>query len=110
MQVLEIGGVKIKPGETKRIELPMRPLYTDTRMSMPVHVQRGKKDGPTMFVSAAVHGDELNGIEIVNRLLKSKSIKFLRGTLIAVPIVNGYGVLSQSRSLPDRRDLNRSFP
>ena len=110
MKDLEIGGVIIKPGQIKRIELPMPPLYTDTIMSMPVHVQRGKRDGPTMFVSAAVHGDELNGIEIVNRLLKSKSIKFLRGTLIAVPIVNSYGVLSQSRYLPDRRDLNRSFP
>ncbi len=110
MQELEIGGVTIKAGETKRIELPMPPLYTDTRMSMPVHVQRGKKDGPIMFVSGAVHGDELNGIEIVNRLLKNKSIKTLRGTLIAVPIVNGYGVLNQSRYLPDRRDLNRSFP
>ncbi len=100
----------IKKGETKRIELPMPPLYTDTRMSMPVHVQRGKRDGPTMFVSGAVHGDELNGIEIVNRLLKNKSLKSLKGTLIAVPIVNGYGVLNQSRYLPDRRDLNRSFP
>jgi predicted deacylase len=110
MQELKIGGTCIKPGETKRIELPMPPLYTDTRMSMPVHVQRGKRDGPTMFISAAVHGDELNGIEIVNRLLKSKSIKSLRGSLIAVPIVNGYGVLNQSRYLPDRRDLNRSFP
>ena len=110
MKDLEIGGVSIKRGETKRIELPMPPLYTDTRMSMPVHVQRGKRDGPTMFVSGAVHGDELNGIEIVNRLLKNKSLKYLKGTLIAVPIVNGYGVLNQSRYLPDRRDLNRSFP
>lgn len=110
MKDIEIGGVTIKRGETKRIELPMPPLYTDTRMSMPVHVQRGKRDGPTMFVSGAVHGDELNGIEIVNRLLKHKSLKYLKGTLIAVPIVNGYGVLNQSRYLPDRRDLNRSFP
>jgi hypothetical protein len=75
-----------------------------------MQVQRGKREGPTMFVSTAVHGDELNGIEIVNRLLKSKSITFLRGTLIAVPSLNGYGVLSQSRYLPDRRDLNRNFP
>lgn len=110
MKELEIGGVIIKRGETKRIELPLPPLYTDTRMSMPVHVQRGKRDGPVMFVSGAVHGDELNGIEIVNRLLKNKSLKYLKGTLIAVPIVNGYGVLNQSRYLPDRRDLNRSFP
>lgn len=110
MEPLVIGGVSIKAGETIRIELPLPPLYTDTHMSIPVHVQRSKRAGPTMFVSAAIHGDELNGIEIVNRLIKSKSIKSLRGTLIAVPMVNVYGVLNQSRYLPDRRDLNRSFP
>lgn len=108
--LLEIGGIAIKPGETKRVELPMPPLYTDTHMSIPVHIQRGKRPGPTLFVSAAIHGDELNGVEIITRLLKSKSIKSLRGTLIAVPMVNVYGVLSQSRYMPDRRDLNRSFP
>jgi len=107
---LTIGGVEIKPGETKQIKLEMPPLYTSTRMSIPVHVQRGKRPGPTMFVSAAIHGDELNGIEIISRLLRSKSLATLRGTLIAVPMVNVYGVLNQSRYMPDRRDLNRSFP
>ncbi len=107
---ITIGGVTINAGETKRIELPMPLLYTNTQKSIPVHVQRGKRPGPTLFVSAAIHGDELNGIEIVSRLLKSKSIKTLRGTLIVVPMVNVYGVLNQSRYLPDRRDLNRSFP
>jgi len=110
MKKITIGDVEILPGETKRIQLPMPPLYTDTSMSIPVHVQRGKRDGPTLFVSAAIHGDELNGIEIVKRLLNTPAIKKLRGTLIAVPMVNVYGVLSQSRYLPDRRDLNRCFP
>ncbi len=110
MKQIIIGGQEVKAGETKRIQLEMPPLYTDTHMSIPVHVQRGKRDGPTLFVSAAIHGDELNGIEIINRLLRSSAIKRLRGTLIAVPMVNVYGVLSQSRYLPDRRDLNRSFP
>ena len=110
MEKLTIGGVDILPGETKRIELSMPLLYTNTQMSIPVHVQRGKRPGPTLFVSSAIHGDELNGIEIVGRLLKSRSIKNLRGTLIAVPMVNVYGVLNQSRYMPDRRDLNRSFP
>lgn len=110
MDVLTIGGVDILPGETKRIEIAMPLLYTNTNMSIPVHVQRGKRPGPILFVSSAIHGDELNGIEIVSRLLKSTSIKTLRGTLIAVPMVNVYGVLNQSRYLPDRRDLNRSFP
>ncbi|NCP65010.1 MAG: succinylglutamate desuccinylase [Paraglaciecola sp.] len=110
MEKLEIAGVSIRPGETKQIQLPTPRLFTDTKLPIPVHVQRGRRAGPTLFVSAAIHGDELNGIEIVARLLKSKAIKNLRGTLIAVPMVNVYGVLNQSRYLPDRRDLNRSFP
>ena len=70
----------------------------------------GKHDGPTLCVSAAIHGDELNGIEIVRRVLMLPQLKRLRGTLLAVPIVNVFGVLHQTRYLPDRRDLNRSFP
>jgi hypothetical protein len=107
---IEIAGHKILPGETKKIELPTVSLYTDTNMSIPIFVKRGKRKGPTLFVSAAIHGDELNGIEIISRLINNKKIDSLKGTLIAVPFVNGYGVLNQSRYLPDRRDLNRSFP
>lgn len=107
---LIIAGEKILPGETKHLELPTVSLYTDTNMSIPIFVRRGKRSGPTLFVSAAIHGDELNGIEIISRLINSKAISSIKGTLIAVPFVNGYGVLSQSRYLPDRRDLNRSFP
>lgn len=110
MKPLEIAGTQIEPGKEYRLELPMVRLYTDTTMGVPVFVRRGKQDGPILFVSAAIHGDELNGIEIINRLINSKSIKRLKGTLIAVPMVNVYGVLNQSRYLPDRRDLNRSFP
>ncbi len=77
---------------------------------MPVHVVPGRKDEPRLFVSAAVYGDEFNGVEIIRRLLRLFALKRLRGTLIAVPIVNVYGVLHNSRYLPDRRDLNRSFP
>ncbi len=107
---LTIGGITIKPGETKQIEMPVAKLYTDTDICIPVHVMRSKKPGPTVFVSAAVHGDELNGIEIIRRLIQSKSLKISSGTLILVPMVNVYGVLNQSRYMPDRRDLNRSFP
>jgi predicted deacylase len=107
---IEIGGVQILAGETKQIDLPTVPLYTDTSMAIPVFVKRGKRAGPTLLVSAAIHGDELNGIEIISRLINSKALKSIKGTLIAVPFVNGYGVLSQSRYLPDRRDLNRCFP
>ncbi|RKF20198.1 succinylglutamate desuccinylase [Alginatibacterium sediminis] len=104
-----IAGVDIYPGQEKQIDLPVAKLYTDTQMSIPVHVIRAKKVGPTVFVSAAVHGDELNGVEIIRRLMASK-LKVICGTIILVPMVNVYGVLNQSRYMPDRRDLNRCFP
>ena len=106
----KIAGIAVAPGETRHIELPIVRLYTDTEMAIPVYVHRGRKPGPTMFVCAAIHGDELNGVEIISRLINSRALRSLRGTLIAVPVVNVYGVLHQSRYLPDRRDLNRSFP
>lgn len=107
---LPIGEHLIKPGETRQLEIPVAKLYTDTDVFIPVHVIRSKKPGPIVFVSAAVHGDELNGIEIVRRLIQSKSLKISAGSLILIPMVNVYGVLNQSRYMPDRRDLNRSFP
>ncbi|MEO0575753.1 MAG: succinylglutamate desuccinylase/aspartoacylase family protein [Pseudomonadota bacterium] len=97
-------------GERASIALPVTDLYTHTEMTMPVEVINGKKPGPTLFVCAAIHGDEINGVEIVRRLLRSKSMSRLRGALIAIPIVNVLGFLNLSRYLPDRRDLNRSFP
>ncbi len=110
MEALCIGGVDILPGEDKKIEIPVAKLYTDADVSLPVHIIRGKKAGPTVFISAAVHGDELNGIEIIRRLLSQPNFKIIRGTLICVPMVNVYGVVNQSRYMPDRRDLNRCFP
>lgn len=107
---IRIGDIEIKAGERKSIELPVADLYTGTSLSMPVKVISGKKAGPVLFVSAAVHGDELNGVEIIRRLLTQKALRSIRGTLLAVPIVNVHGFLNQSRYLPDRRDLNRSFP
>lgn len=109
-RTIELGGVTIRPGETHKIDLPVGKLYTDVSVSMPVFVKHGRRPGPTFFISAAIHGDELNGIAIVQRLINNKALNSLRGTLIAVPVVNVYGVLNQSRYLPDRRDLNRSFP
>jgi predicted deacylase len=105
-----IGGKSIPRRSRALIELPLPPLYTHTPLKLPVHILRGAKDGPRLFVSAALHGDELNGTEIIRRLLKQPALKRLRGTLVAVPIVNIYGLLNHSRYLPDRRDLNRSFP
>lgn len=107
---LEIGKTLIKPGSRVKLELPAARLYTDTEISIPVEVINARKPGPVVFISAAVHGDELNGIEIIRRLLTMKSFRLSKGTIIAVPIVNVYGMLNQSRYMPDRRDLNRSFP
>jgi predicted deacylase len=105
-----IGGGEIKPGQRLTVDLPIARLYTRTEMTMPVHVVHGKRPGPKLFVSAAIHGDEINGVEIIRRLLKLKLINKLHGTLIAIPTVNVYGFINRSRYLPDRRDLNRCFP
>lgn len=110
LKEIQVASTNIEAGKEYRLEIPMVRLYTDTTMSIPVFVKRGKREGPTLFISAAIHGDELNGIEIISRIINSKTIQKLKGTLIAVPMVNIYGVLNQSRYLPDRRDLNRSFP
>ena len=107
---IQLGGERIAPGKRQSILIPLPELYSHSPVSMPVHVVNGRKDGPVLFVSAAVHGDELNGVEIIRRLLHSPQVKSIRGALIAVPIVNVYGFVSRSRYLPDRRDLNRSFP
>jgi predicted deacylase len=107
---LSLAGSKIKPGQQATVQVPVAHLYTHTEMTMPVHVIHGRKDGPQLFVSAAIHGDEINGTEIIRRFMKFKRIQKLKGTLMAVPVVNVYGFLQQSRYSPDRRDLNRFFP
>lgn len=105
-----IGGREILPGSRQLVELELPLLYTHTPVVMPAQVIRGRRAGPCLFVSAAVHGDEINGVEIIRRLIRSTTFRHLRGTLIAVPVVNVYGFVRLSRYLPDRRDLNRSFP
>lgn len=107
---ITLGGQTIQPGERRTVDLEVGKLYTHSPITMPVQVLCGRQAGPVMFVSAAIHGDELNGVEIIRRLLKVPGLRQLKGTLIAVPIVNLHGFINQSRYLPDRRDLNRSFP
>lgn len=106
----EIGGQIIAPGTRRTVDIPISVLPDHTPITMSAHVIHGRRAGPTVFVSAGVHGDELIGVEIVRRLLTISNLKTLRGTLIAVPVVNTFGLLNQSRYLPDRRDLNRCFP
>jgi predicted deacylase len=107
---ITIGGVEVTPGTRRNIDLPIADLYTTTALHMPLQVICGRQAGPTAFVSAAVHGDEINGVEIVRRVLRLKALTRLRGNLLMVPVVNVHGFLDRSRYLPDRRDLNRSFP
>ncbi len=106
----EIAGTEVPVGAARRIEIPVARLVTQTQVSLPVTVMHGREEGPRLWLSAAIHGDELNGMEIVRRVLAALDVDSLRGTLVAVPIVNLFGFLTQSRYLPDRRDLNRSFP
>lgn len=105
-----IGGVEVEPGERRLVDLQLTRRYTSSDVVIPVHVIHGRREGPRLFVSAAVHGDEINGVEAIRRLLKLRLLDGLRGTLVAIPVVNVHGFLAKDRYTPDRRDLNRSFP
>ena len=109
-RIFKIGDHLIGRGERKTVLLESAALYDYTKLSIPVEIIRGKEPGPTLFISAAIHGDEINGVEVIRRLMKKTFLKNIKGTLILVPIVNVFGFNYKSRYLPDRRDLNRSFP
>ena len=106
----EIGGHVVPAGSRRLIDLPVSKLSNHTPVTLPVHVLHGPRPGPAMFISAAIHGDELNGVEIIRRVLKTLQPGNISGTLLAIPVVNAYGFIGRSRYLPDRRDLNRAFP
>jgi len=107
---LKFGDTKVFPGERKKVFLDVASLYDYTQLNIPIEVIRGKQPGPIMFICSAIHGDEINGVETIRKLLKKKALKGIKGTLIAVPVVNVFGYNNKSRYLPDRRDLNRNFP
>ncbi len=109
-QSFEIAGQLISPGQRATLDIPISELYSHTSLTMPVQVVHGRGEGPVVFVSAAIHGDEILGVEIIRRLLRLPALKRLKGTLVSAPIVNVFGFNHRSRYLPDRRDLNRSFP
>jgi predicted deacylase len=109
-EAFELGGVSVAAGKRETIDLPISVLFDHTPMTLTARVVHGREPGPVLLVCAAVHGDEINGVEVIRRLLRMTSLSKLRGTLIAVPVVNTFGFINQSRYLPDRRDLNRSFP
>jgi predicted deacylase len=105
-----IAGQKIEKGQRKIVEIPMAELFDLTKVPISVEVIRGEEEGPKLFISAAIHGDEIIGSEIVKRLLAKDELNKLKGTLVCVPIVNRFGYNNCTRYLPDRRDLNRCFP
>lgn len=106
----EIGGQRVAPGEQKLIDIPVAHLSNHVPIMLPVHVVHGKAPGPTAFVCAALHGNELTGVEAIRRIMRTPELEELSGTLLCVPVVNGYGFIAHSRYMPDRRDLNRLFP
>ena len=108
--MLKIAGKDIPRGQRARIEIPVSRMPTQVMVTLPVHVVHGAKDGHKMWLSAAIHGDEINGVEIIRQVLGMIRPAELRGSIVAAPIVNVFGFSTHSRYLPDRRDLNRSFP
>ena len=91
--ILRIAGQDIPPGTRQRIEIPVGRRVTGAEVSLPIEVVNGKRPGPRLFVSAAVHGDEINGVEIIRRILRRKLLPQLQGAIIAVPVVNLFGLL-----------------
>jgi predicted deacylase len=108
---IEINGQRIEPGEDKIVVLNSYELHTKTKLEIPVHVIHSAKKGPSVLLSAGMHGEEINGIEILRKVLSRSEVQDLKcGTLIAIPVINVISFLYASRDLPDGRDLNRCFP
>lgn len=107
---LFILGQEILPGKGYELNLSVAKLHTSTPIQIPIHIERAKNDGPTVVLMAGMHGDEINGIEIIRRIIRKKFNEPANGTIICIPIFNIFGFLNLKRELPDGRDLNRSFP
>jgi predicted deacylase len=105
-----ILGKEILPGKGAQLNLDVAKLHTTTPILVPVIIERAKVDGPTVLLMAGLHGDEINGIEIIRRVLRKGFNKPQIGTIICLPVFNIFGFLNVKRELPDGRDLNRSFP
>lgn len=103
-------GKRVRPGETADLNLTVSKSYTGASVRVPVHVWRGEKPGPSVFIAAAVHGDEINGTGTIRHIIQERPFKLLAGSLVLVPVINILAFEQLSRYSPDRRDLNRSFP
>ncbi|RED50487.1 succinylglutamate desuccinylase/aspartoacylase family protein [Seonamhaeicola aphaedonensis] len=109
-QVLTILKETIAPGESKEVNFDVANLHTSTSVNVPVIIERSKKPGPTVLFTAGIHGDEVNGVEIVRQLIAKGINKPKRGTIICIPVINIFGFINLRREFPDGRDLNRVFP
>ncbi len=109
-RTLRIGGELVPPGKNKLVKIDIAKLPTGTLIDIPVHVFNSKNPGPVVLLQAGLHGDEINGVETLRRMLADKSLNISSGTLIVVPILNVFGFIHFSRDVPDGKDVNRSFP
>ena len=109
-KIIELLGETILPGQSKSIDVEIAKLHSMTKLKIPVIIERSKIDGPTVLLSACLHGDEINGTEIVRQIIRKKINKPKKGTIICIPIINIFGFINQTREFPDKRDLNRVFP
>ena len=109
-KTITILGESILPGESKTIDMEIAKLHNTAKLKIPIIVTRSKIDGPTVLFSAGIHGDEINGVEIVRQIITKKINKPKIGTIICIPIINMFGFINMSRQFPDGRDLNRVFP
>ncbi|MEM9646953.1 MAG: succinylglutamate desuccinylase/aspartoacylase family protein [Bacteroidota bacterium] len=109
-KIIRINGEDVSPGQNKLVQINIARLPTGTLIHIPVHVFNGKKAGPTVLVQAGLHGDEINGVETVRRMLQDNVFQIKKGAVIVVPILNVFGFIHFSRDVPDGKDVNRSFP
>jgi len=110
MKEVTIAEHSIRPGEFKEININIARLPSRTQIDTPIYVYRAPEDGPVLALTAGMHGDEINGMEIVRRILDQGYNKVKRGTVLCMPVINVYGFLNYSREVPDGKDINRSFP
>ncbi|MBP2831311.1 succinylglutamate desuccinylase/aspartoacylase family protein [Aquimarina sp. U1-2] len=108
--VLNILGEEVPLGCSKTINFNIAKLYTSTKVEIPIIIERSKKSGPTVLITAGIHGDEINGVEVVRQIIAKKINKPVKGTIICIPVLNVFGFLTMNRFFPDGRDLNRVFP
>lgn len=107
---IKVGNVTIQPGERVTLALPTPEIYSCAPIYLPIHVLHGRKKGPVLLICGGMHGDELNGVAITEKLLNLRLLRSIHGTLLVIPSINIYGMMTLSRNLPDRRDIEGSFP